>query len=47
MRPAIAGTLWDGRYKACLVDSQRYLLTCYRYIGLNPVRTVMAAEPDS
>ncbi len=32
------GTLWEGRYKAALVDSERYLLTCYRYIELNPVR---------
>jgi putative transposase len=33
------GTLWEGRYKASLVESERYLLTCYRYIELNPVRT--------
>ena len=26
------GTLWEGRYKSCLVDSGRYLMTCYRYI---------------
>lgn len=32
------GTLWEGRYKASLVESERYLLTCYRYIELNPVR---------
>lgn len=32
------GTLWEGRYRASLVDSDRYLLTCYRYIELNPVR---------
>jgi putative transposase len=32
------GTLWEGRYKAALIDSERYLLTCYRYIELNPVR---------
>jgi putative transposase len=32
------GTLWEGRYKASLIDSERYLLTCYRYIELNPVR---------
>jgi putative transposase len=35
------GTLWEGRFKACLVDSQAYLLTCYRYIELNPVRAAM------
>ncbi len=30
------GTLWEGRYKAALVDSERYVLACYRYIELNP-----------
>ena len=40
-----SGTLWEGRYKASLVDSERYLLTCYRYIELNPVRANMVAEP--
>lgn len=33
-----SGTLWEGRYKSCLIDSEGYLLTCYRYIELNPVR---------
>ena len=33
-----SGTLWEGRYKASLVQSERYLLTCMRYIELNPVR---------
>ena len=32
------GTLWDGRFKSSLVRSDRYLLACYRYIELNPVR---------
>jgi putative transposase len=32
------GTLWEGRYKSSLIDSERYLLSCYRYIELNPVR---------
>lgn len=32
------GTLWEGRYRASLVQSERYVLTCYRYIELNPVR---------
>ena len=40
------GTLWEGRYKSCLVDSQSYLLTCYRYIELNPVRAAMVVTPD-
>ena len=32
------GTLWEGRYKATLIDSEQYLLVCMRYIELNPVR---------
>jgi putative transposase len=39
------GTLWEGRFKSCLVDSERYLLTCYRYIELNPVRAGMVEQP--
>lgn len=39
------GTLWEGRYKATLIDSERYLLTCYRYIELNPVRANMVRHP--
>ena len=39
------GTLWEGRYKASLVDSDSYLLCCYRYIERNPVRARMVAEP--
>ncbi len=39
------GTLWEGRYKSSLVDSDRYLLTCYRYIELNPVRAAMVLAP--
>ncbi len=40
------GTLWEGRYKATLLDSERYLLTCYRYVELNPVRAGMVAHPS-
>lgn len=40
------GTLWEGRYKATLVDSESYLLTCMRYIELNPVRAGMVAHPS-
>ena len=35
------GTLWEGRFKSSVVDSERYLLTVYRYIELNPVRASM------
>jgi putative transposase len=39
------GTLWEGRYKATLVQTDQYLLACYRYIELNPVRAGLAATP--
>jgi putative transposase len=39
------GTLWEGRFKSALVDSDEYVLACYRYIELNPVRAAMAAQP--
>lgn len=39
------GTLWEGRYKATLIDSEAYLLTCMRYIELNPVRAGMVGHP--
>ena len=32
------GTLWEGRFKSCVVDAEDYLLVCQRYIELNPVR---------
>ncbi len=40
------GTLWEGRYKATLIDSETYLLTCMRYIELNPVRADMVSHPS-
>lgn len=40
------GTLWQGRFKSCLVDSERYLLAVLRYIELNPVRAGMVALPE-
>jgi len=39
------GTLWEGRFKSCLVDSDAYLLRCYRYIELNPVRAGITSGP--
>lgn len=35
------GTLWEGRFRSCLVDSADYILACYRYIERNPVRAGM------
>jgi putative transposase len=40
-RHARTGTLWEGRYRATLVQTDRYLLTCMAYIDLNPVRAGM------
>jgi putative transposase len=40
-----AGTLWQGRYRSCLVADDDYLLTCHRYIELNPVRAAMVNHP--
>src|SRR5260221_7693821 len=39
------GTLWDSRYKSSLVQAEPYLLTCQRYIELNPVRAAMVDDP--
>jgi putative transposase len=39
------GTLWQGRYKASLIQDDIYLLTCYRYVELNPVRAGMVRHP--
>jgi len=40
------GTLWEGRFHACLIDSERYLFACMRYIELNPVRAGMVCDPS-
>ena len=39
------GTLWDGRYRASLVDEDRYFWACHRYIELNPVRAGVTHGP--
>ena len=39
------GTLWEGRYKACLVASDEHLLAACRYIDLNPVRAGIVQHP--
>ncbi len=40
------GTLWDGRYRSCVISRDEYFLACARYIEMNPVRAGMAATPD-
>lgn len=39
------GTLWDSRYKSSLIQSNRYLIACQRYIELNPVRAGIVRDP--
>ena len=41
-----SGTLWEGRFKSCIVDAENYLLVCQRYIELNPVRAGMVESPS-
>lgn len=40
------GTLWEGRHKSSVIDSESYLLTCYRYVELNPVIAGMIERPE-
>jgi putative transposase len=42
-----SGTLWEGRYKESLIQEEDYLLACYRYIELNPVRAGMVDSPGA
>ncbi len=39
------GTLWDSRYKSSLIHANSYLLSCQRYIELNPVRAGLVRDP--
>ena len=41
------GTLWEGRFKSCLAQSQTYVLACYRYIEMNPLRAGMVTHPGN
>jgi putative transposase len=40
-----SGTLWEGRFRSCLTQEESYVLGCYRYIELNPVRAGMVEHP--
>jgi len=40
-----SGTLWEGRFRSCPTQEDAYLLTCMRYIELNPVRAGMVEHP--
>jgi len=39
------GTLWEGRFRSCLTREESYVLDCYRYIELNPVRAGIVEHP--
>src|SRR5918992_4223057 len=41
------GTLWEGRFRSCIVESAEYVLACYRYIELNPVRAGMVPDASA
>jgi putative transposase len=43
-RQGRSGTLWEGRYRSTLIQTERYLLACMAYIDLNPVRAGLVAE---
>jgi putative transposase len=40
-----SGTLWEGRFRSCIAQQEKYLLICQRYIELNPVRAGIAKHP--
>jgi len=41
-----SGTLWEGRYRSSLIDSDAYLLRCSRHIEENPIRANLVTFPD-
>jgi putative transposase len=42
-----SGSLWEGRFRSSLIEAGRYLLACYRYIELNPVRAGLVTAPHT
>lgn len=40
-----SGTLWEGRFRSCLVQEDGCLLVCYHYIEMNPIRAEMVEHP--
>lgn len=46
VRKQRSGSLWESRFKSSVVQSERYLLACCRYIELNPVRAGMVCRPE-
>lgn len=44
-RHARTGTLWEGRFRSCVVDSEDYVFRCHQYIEMNPVRAGIVSSP--
>jgi len=40
------GSLWEGRFRSCVIDTEGYFMTCQRYIEMNPVRAGMVGSPE-
>lgn len=40
-----SGTLWEGRFRSCIIQQEEYLFSCQRYIEMNPVRAGMVKHP--
>jgi len=40
-----SGTLFEGRYRSCIIQEEEYFLSCQRYVELNPVRAGMVLDP--
>ena len=47
VRHGRTGTLWEGRYRSAVVETERYLLACMRYIEMNPVRAGLVDDPSA
>jgi putative transposase len=45
LRHGRTGTLWEGRYRSSLIQTERHLLACMAYMDLNPVRAGLVADP--
>ncbi|MDD4908374.1 MAG: transposase [Candidatus Omnitrophica bacterium] len=41
------GTLWEGRFKSCIIEAESYFLSCLKYIEMNPVKANIVSSPES
>ncbi len=42
-----SGTLWEGRFRSSVIQQEKYLFICQRYIEMNPVRANMVSHPEN